>query len=153
MSARSIDFEDARDPFEATGRIVAIRFAECLAAGVAIVSEDEDRLHALRITCKRMRYALERFARELPQMQPAATQLVEIQDALGSVHDCALLRDLARKRGAHSMLRRAAHEYAENLRRARQLWRDAFAYGGPFEALIRYAGFEGYRDADRPDRN
>ena len=153
MSARSVNLRDARDPSEAAARIVAIRFAECLAAGIAIVSKDEAHLHTLRIACKRMRYALERFARELPQMQPAVMQLVEIHDALGSVHDCALLRDLARKRGAHLMLRRVEHEYAEDLRRARRLWRDAFAFGGPFEALIAYAGFGEYRDADRPNRN
>jgi len=53
---------------------------------------DDKRAHKLRIRGKRIRYLLEPFAEEQPQIGQAVNQLKRFQDLLGEYHDLVVLR-------------------------------------------------------------
>jgi CHAD domain-containing protein len=139
MKARPIDLSDACGVDDAMRRIAIVRFAEVLALAPALRSERPKQLHDLRIACKRLRYALERFTPREPSLFGAASRLRQLQDALGDFHDRAVLAEML-----PPALRVSAHrihtERTEALARARALWRDAFAIYGPFEGLMRFTG-------------
>lgn len=141
MKARRIAFEGLPSPQSAMQRIVSVRFAEVLSQAGGIKSERPSELHALRIGCKRLRYSLELFENELPKLKPAAQRLRQLQDELGVVHDCDVLLTLAQEHGAHHVAHRLQRDRARHTVRARALWADAFAHGGPLGELIAYTGF------------
>ncbi len=142
MKARHISLEGAQTPRSAMERIVSVRFAEVLALSGALQGEDPARLHALRIACKRARYALELF-NELEMLRAAQRRLKELQDELGVVHDCDVLLALIHESGEQPLAARIERERHKHLMRARFLWRGAFLVHGPLTALVRYAGFGG----------
>jgi CHAD domain-containing protein len=103
-------------------------------------------LHDLRIACKRLRYALERYTPREPALLEAASRLGQLQDALGDLHDRDLLL-LAMPKDLHVSAQRVRMQRDDALSRARALWRDAFATYGPFEGLMRFTGL-GYGFGD-----
>ena len=72
---------------ELAGRILETRIAEARALGNGLDGRDKQRLHDFRIACKRLRYALERFASLNPSLGELADKLASLQDALGEAHD------------------------------------------------------------------
>jgi CHAD domain-containing protein len=136
-------FDRGEDAGEAMRRSIGVRFAEMLECGRSLGTEtDDERLHALRLSGKRLRYAVERFQAALPELAAAEERLAQLTSALGDVHDCALLLEAARECGAGSTLRaRIAADRERSLLRARGLWLDAFADTGAFWPLIRVTGF------------
>jgi CHAD domain-containing protein len=146
VKARPIDLTEACGVDDAMRRIAIVRFAEVLALAPALRSERSNQLHDLRIACKRLRYALERFTPREPSLFAAASRLHQLQDALGDFHDRDNLLTML-----GPTLRATAHrvhtERDEALARARALWRDAFATYGPFEGLMRFTGL-GYGVGD-----
>jgi CHAD domain-containing protein len=69
---------------------------------VSIPDPPPERLHALRIACKRLRYTLEFFREVLgPDTRALIKTIVTIQDHLGSLQDarvaCALLEDFLQR--------------------------------------------------------
>ena len=153
MKARPIDLRGANEIEDAMRRIATVRLAEVLAASTALDRGRSDELHAMRIACKRLRYALERFGSTSAAFEPAAVRLSHLQDALGTVHD----RDVLLER-----LRRTLPQTSRTLRRERQaavqsaraLWHDGFAPNGPFDALVAFtklgAASQGFGDAGGP---
>jgi CHAD domain-containing protein len=139
MKARNIDLSDACGVEDAMRRIAIVRFAEVLTLIPALKSGDVQQLHALRIACKRLRYALERFTPREPSLLEGATRLRQLQDALGKVHDCDVLLE-ALGPALRASAQRIRTDRSEALARSRALWRDAFAPYGPFEGLMRFTG-------------
>jgi CHAD domain-containing protein len=146
MKARRIDLSDACGIDDAMRRIAIVRFAEVLSLVPALRRGRNDELHALRIACKRLRYALERYVPREPSLLEAASRLSQLQDALGELHDRDLLLQMMSKE-LHVTAQRIRMEREDALARARALWRDAFAPYGPFEGLMRFTGL-GYGFGD-----
>lgn len=140
-TGREIDLSGARNPEDAVRQILRIRFAECLARQVALAHENDDDMHAFRLACKRLRYAIERSKEEHPELQPAAELLSQMTDELGAAHDCVVLGERAEKaqaRAAHFRTRQDRNRY---VKRARRLWQQAFRDGSPFAQLAHFTGY------------
>ena len=139
MKPRQIDLTEAAGIQDAMRRITIVRFAEVLALAPALRHRRTQELHDLRVACKRLRYALERFARLEPSLFEAVTRLTQLQDVLGNVHDRdVLLNELPRE--LHQTMQRLREQRETSVDRARALWHDAFAPYGPFEGLVRFTG-------------
>lgn len=146
MKARPIDLDDAWGVDAVMRRVAIVRFAEVLALSPALRRGRPDELHALRIACKRLRYALERFSAFEPALHDAGVRLSQLQDTLGEVHDRdVLLRALPAE--ARNTSHRLSVQREEALGRTRALLHDAFATYGPFEGLVRFTGL-GYGAGD-----
>jgi CHAD domain-containing protein len=139
MKAREIDLSDAMGVEDAMRRIAIVRFAEVLTLTPALRHGRSHELHDLRIACKRLRYALERFTPRVPSLLDATTRLSQIQDTLGSLHDRdVLLASLPENMNATRARIRVQRD--EALARTRALLLDAFAAYGPFVGLMRFTG-------------
>jgi CHAD domain-containing protein len=138
MKARNIDLTVACGVDDAMRRIAIVRFAELLTLATALRTQRARDLHDFRIACKRLRYALERFASKEPALFEAASRLAQLQEALGNWRDRETL--LAVVPRLELTARRIASERDDALSRANALWRDAFATFGPFEGLMRFTG-------------
>ncbi len=147
MNPRAVAFDRRSDPSDALARLIAVRFAELLTRAGTLASEnDDERLHALRLAGKRLRFSIEGANAQFPQLGTALNRIEQFVSALGDVHDCALLAGVTEDTGTGTRLRaQLLEERARHLVRARYLWRNAFAEGGPFEALIRLSGFDRLR--------
>lgn len=146
MKARTIDLSDATGVEDAMRRIAIVRFAEVLSLAPSLRHGRPAELHNLRIACKRLRYALERFTPRVPSLFDGTTRLTQIQDTLGEVHD----RDVLLQALPHDMQVTRARinvQRGEALARARALLLDAFAAYGPFAGLMRFTGL-GYGFGD-----
>ena len=141
MKARRIALDGMSTPQSAIQRVISVRFAEVLAQTRALSTQRPDELHAFRIGCKRLRYSLELFAEALPRLESAKARIRQLQDELGEVHDCDVLSAMAKHREATHLLRRLMRDRDRHAARARALWLDAFAQGGPFNELIAFTGF------------
>jgi CHAD domain-containing protein len=86
-----VELDGARTPSDVLRRVTGVRLAEAGALASALQSTDPDGLHQFRISCKRLRYALERFAAFAPLFDTTASHFGHLQDALGEAHDCDLL--------------------------------------------------------------
>ncbi len=139
MKARSIDLSDTFDRDAVMRRVAIVRFAELLAVAPALRRGRSAEIHALRIACKRLRYALERFSTFEPSLHDAGVRLMQMQDALGDVHDRDVLLDIV-PHAARNTANRLHAEREDAVARARALWYDAFAAYGPFEGLMRFTG-------------
>ena len=139
MKAREIDLTPAVGVEDAMRRIAIVRFSELLALAPAFKSQRTEDLHHLRIACKRLRYALERFTVTEPSLLEPAGRLEQLQEALGEWHDCVLLLSVM-PNGLGATRARVIAERDDALARARALWRDAFAAYGPFLGLVRFTG-------------
>jgi hypothetical protein len=132
---RRIGFAPDWTPLEATEHILAVRFAEALAQSVALDDEDDNAHHAFRLACKRLRYAVERNDPELLGLEATAQWLSEMTDALGEAHDAVVLRQEAAEVAALEAAAALRKMRDEAVQRARDLWRAAFAPGGPANHL------------------
>lgn len=141
MKARPIALDGLPAPENAMQRIVSVRFAEVLSGAAALKTCRSEDLHALRISCKRLRYSIELFARALPKLAAAGQRMRQLTDELGEVHDCDVLSSMAKEHRAPHVLRRLKRDRERHALRAKALWLDAFSAGGPFSALIDYTGF------------
>lgn len=140
-NALQLHVQGVRTPQEAERYVVRIRFAQALARQTALDGGDDESVHAFRLACKRVRFALERLDAPPPQLRRAQTLLSKICDELGWAHDCAQLAMLARDCGAPLAAVRAERDRDRYAVRAARLWRDAFSNDGDFRALAEYAGF------------
>ena len=82
-------------PMAAYERLGAVRAYD---EWVRVPDPPLERLHALRIACKRLRYTLEFFETVLgPDTQAAIKQVVGIQDHLGALQDAVVASDILRQ--------------------------------------------------------
>jgi len=124
-------------PMEAVRTAVRRHLADCIERQAAFESDDDDALHAFRLSCKRLHYVIERSSADLPELDPLAKLLSKLTDALGIAHDCIALRARARACGAPLVALRAQHDRDVHVRLARRLWHHgsvlqglSFARGG-----------------------
>lgn len=143
MKARRIALDGLLEPQSAMQRIISVRFAEVLEQAGALKDQRPQTLHALRISCKRLRYSLELFGPVLPRLKPASQRFKQLQDELGAVHDLDVLTLIAKSCKAEHLERRLQKDRERHAVRAKALWMDAFQGGGPFAELIRFTGFAG----------
>ena len=139
--ALALHFSSAATPAQAQQHIVRVRFAEALARESALTQGGDEEVHAFRLACKRLRFAIERLEDADPAVQAAAKILGRLTDELGGAHDCAQLAQLASECGAPLVARRARDDRDRYVARGARLWRRAFREEGGFAALATYAGF------------
>lgn len=87
MKPEPVPLRDATHPDEVVRRVLHTRLREARALADGLMQRDRQGLHAFRIACKRLRYALERFCDFDPSLGPAAERIALLQDALGEAHD------------------------------------------------------------------
>lgn len=134
-------FDGAQNIEDAISLLLRVRFAECLELQPALFAEDDEAMHAFRLACKRLRFAIERFEEQLPELQPVAKFLSHMTDELGSAHDCIALGEHASKCEADIVALRARRDRDRYVAHARRVWRRAFKKNGTLSALANYAGF------------
>ena len=121
MKPRRVDLQGAQTPGDVMARVIATRFAEADALASELERAEPHGLHALRIACKRLRYALERFADRDERLGQIAVEFSKLQDALGETHDrdvlLTILPPTLRETERRLRADRAAHAAA-----ARELW-------------------------------
>ncbi|HEY9180236.1 MAG TPA: CHAD domain-containing protein [Candidatus Baltobacteraceae bacterium] len=137
----ALRFSGVTDAAQAQRYVVRVRFAEALRSQSALESGDDERLHAFRLCCKRLRFAIERLEAPSPGLDRAAALLSKITDELGFAHDCAQLIDLAKETPAPLVQARAKRDRDRYVGRAARLWNQAFVGDGEFAPLAAYAGF------------
>lgn len=139
-SALELHFRSIASVADAERYVVRVRFAEVLQRQAALDGDDET-LHAFRLACKRLRFALERMQEQTPEIRDAQKLVAQLTDELGEAHDCARLQELAREHAAPLTAARAQRDRNRHVERAKRLWRHAFRSAGEFTALAQYAGF------------
>lgn len=137
----ALRFNTVADAAQAERHIVRVRFAEALHLQSALEKGDDEAVHAFRLSCKRLRFALERLNDRAPALKPAGKLLSMLTDELGWAHDCAELMELAGETQAPLVAERAKRDRDRYVLRAKRLWRHAFLPAGEFAELARYAGF------------
>lgn len=138
---RDLAFDSSANADEALRLAIRVRFAEALEAQSSLYGSDDEAIHAFRLCCKRLRYALERVdAKELGLEGPAEL-LERVTDTLGAAHDCVVLGERARELECYMLPRRARRDRDAYVAEARALWRGGLAPGNALEALAVYAGF------------
>ena len=137
----ALRFSGVTDGAQAQRCVVRVRFAEALRIQSALESSDDERVHAFRLYCKRLRFAIERLEAPPPGLDRAAALLSKVTDELGFAHDCAQLIDLAKETPAPLVQARAKRDRDRYVERAARLWHQAFAADGAFAPLAAYAGF------------
>lgn len=135
MKARPIAFPVSEPAAEAALRVLAIRFSEALLLSDAFEEDDGHRIHDFRISCKRLRYAIELLHDTLPAaFRDCGSVLSQLQDLLGEVHDCDVLDALAERHGAQRLRRRIARDRRRKLDAARRLWRTSLRHNGELQS-------------------
>ncbi len=109
-------------PMDAVRASLRRHIADCIERQAAFGSDDDDALHAFRLSCKRLHYVIERSPGDLPGLDPLAKLLARLTDALGVAHDCVALRARARACNAPLVALRAQHDRDVRVRLARRLW-------------------------------
>src|SRR5438270_7632154 len=104
-TARAITFDAQWVPLEAIEHIFAVRFAEALALSASLNGEDDEAHHAFRLSCKRLRYAIERSETQIFGLKETAEWLSSMTDALGEAHDSVVLIEEAKTCGANGAVR------------------------------------------------
>jgi CHAD domain-containing protein len=137
----ALRFHAAADAAHAERHVVRVRFAQALQRQSALETSDDEAVHAFRLSCKRLRFALERLSGHAQGLGPAAKLLSVLTNELGWAHDCAELAELARETQAPLVAERARRDRDRYVLRAKRLWRHGFLRDGEFSALARYAGF------------
>lgn len=129
MKPAHVDLRDATDLKSLIVSVLRSRLREVrlLAEPFDLARSDprnQQSLHAFRIACKRLRYALERFETAEPSLHETAEQLALLQDALGEARDRDVLLAIlpAAMTQTERRLRREREEFVE---RAAALWREA----------------------------
>lgn len=138
---REIAFAGIATPEDAVRQVVRLRFAECMEKQAALSGGDDEAVHAFRLACKRLRYAVERFEQTKATLAPAAELLSGIADELGAAHDCVVLAARAGKCSADLVAQRALAGRDRFVRRAARIWKRGFEDQGAFASLADYTGF------------
>lgn len=121
MKPKRVDLDNARTARDVIDRIVRTRREEAVELSTAVDSREMQELHDFRIACKRLRYALERFCKRVPEWKAPAARLAEIQDALGEAHDRDVLLTILPPTMPET--ERTLQEQREELvRRAAEIW-------------------------------
>lgn len=128
-------------PERSQQQIVAMHFARCLRQQWALTRGGDEHVHAFRLACKNLRFALERLDPPQEDLEPARSLLELLCDELGYAHDCTRLAQLAQERRAPLTAARGRRDRDGYVARARALWRTAFRDHGEFEQLAGYALF------------
>ncbi|HET9393351.1 MAG TPA: CHAD domain-containing protein [Candidatus Rubrimentiphilum sp.] len=140
-TVRAVPLADSMSVAEANRTIVRIRFAELLAASSALRGEDGTALHALRLTAKRLRYALQRLGAERLHLSETDRALDTFAKTLGAAHDSSVLTRRAIECSATPIAELSRRERRQQIDSARRMWQAMMKDGGPLETLSRYAGF------------
>lgn len=140
-NALELRFTAVPTPSEAERHVVRVRFAECLTRQRSLDGRNDEAMHAFRLACKRLRFALERLKPQHTGLLPAARLLSIITDELGWAHDCTDLAQFAAECGAPLVEARARRDRNRYVLRAHRLWRHGFLTHGEFEPLAQYAGY------------
>ncbi len=138
---QTVFLDGIAQPHDAGWEIVRVRLAEALAAQGALGGMDDNAIHAFRLACKRLRYAIEALDARTSTTKQAGEVLERITDELGAAHDCVLLAELAQVAGACLTRRRSLAERDAHVIEAAQKWRDAFKPGNALELLALEAGW------------
>ncbi len=139
---REISFAGFTGAQQAVRHLLRVRFAECLEQQSALNGDDDDAIHAFRLACKRLRYALERLPSGSADLTRVANLLEDITDELGAAHDCVVLAERAENCDADLVAARALRDRRRYLQHASRLWGRAFRSGGAFEPLATFTGFQ-----------
>jgi CHAD domain len=134
--ARAITFDAQWVPLEAIEHIFAVRFAEALALSAALNGEDDEAHHAFRLSCKRLRYAIERSEIDIFGLDETAKWLSSMTDALGEAHDAVVLIEETTTCGAYAAARSLQKARDSSVAEARRLWTSGFEPGGAAQPLI-----------------
>lgn len=121
--------------------LLRVRFAECLEKQRALNDGNDEALHAFRLACKRLRYAIERTPKPGVDLEPAADLLSKITDELGCAHDCVVLAQRAANCNADRVARRSLRDRNRYVHRAQRMWKHGFEVDGTFEPLAQFTGF------------
>jgi CHAD domain-containing protein len=82
-----VDLRGVTDGIDLARRVLTTRARELRRLAGGLQRRDRLGLHAFRIACKRLRYALERFEDLDPSLESLAKPFAPLQDALGEAHD------------------------------------------------------------------
>lgn len=132
MKPQPVDLKGAANAMEVAGRVLRTRLGEAQRLADGLARRDAASLHDFRIACKRLRYALERFAELEPALHEGGECFAQLQDALGEAHDRDVLLAILPVEMAQTE-RRLRDEREAYVDRAAELWRQAL------EALRRCA--------------
>lgn len=122
LCARSVGVQDPEDEESVWSRAPALLFARLAETLDAAVSVSErwpaERLHALRIELKRLRYAMEFFEDLLsPDVKSILSTVRGMQDQLGAFHDACVGLDLVEELQRHEV--EGLSGFREHLERVR----------------------------------
>jgi CHAD domain-containing protein len=87
LKPQRVDLSGVTDAAALARRVVQTRLREVRRLAAGLEQRDRQGLHDFRIACKRLRYALERFADIEPALASPAEGLAAMQGALGEAHD------------------------------------------------------------------
>jgi CHAD domain-containing protein len=87
VKPETVDLRGVTDGIELARRVLDTRVREVRRLAGGLQQRDQRGLHNFRIACKRLRYALERFADLEPSLEMATKPFALLQDALGEAHD------------------------------------------------------------------
>ena len=121
MKPRRVDLRGARTARDVIDAIVRTRRQEATELSSALQSREPQPLHDFRIACKRLRYAMERFCKRVPEFEEPAARLAAMQDALGEAHDRDVLLSILPPTMPETE-RRLREERDELVRRAVEVW-------------------------------
>lgn len=121
MKPKRVDLHDARRVRDVIDAIVRTRRKEAAELSAALRERDPLSLHDFRIACKRLRYAMERFCKRVPEFEDPADKLAQIQDALGEAHDRDVLLAILPPTMPETE-RRLRQEREELVERAVEIW-------------------------------
>jgi CHAD domain-containing protein len=122
MKPQRVPLDSSAKTREIVANIVAGRLAEARALAGQLQRRQSKGLHAFRIACKRLRYALERFEHLDPSLEKAAIRLAQVQDELGETHDRDVLLSILPPTMGQTQ-RRLLEERDACVTRAKHLWR------------------------------
>jgi CHAD domain-containing protein len=121
LKPRRVELRGARTARDVIDAIVRTRREEATELSAALQNREPQPLHDFRIACKRLRYAMERFCKRVPEFKDPAARLAEIQDALGEAHDRDVLLSILPPTMPETE-RRLTAEREELVNRAAEMW-------------------------------
>ncbi|MBV8343817.1 MAG: CHAD domain-containing protein [Candidatus Eremiobacteraeota bacterium] len=132
MKPERIDLRGAGDLDDIVRRVVQTRLREVEGLASGLERRDKQGLHDLRIACKRLRYALERFEELDPLLAKQAQHFSALQDALGEAHDRDVLLTILPPTMGKTQ-QRLQQERERCVDRAAELWKQPIGRDGSHE--------------------
>lgn len=132
MKPERVDLRGVSELHDIVERVVHIRQREVEALAAGLERRDKQGLHDFRIACKRLRYALERFADLDPSFEACAERFKALQEALGEAHDRDVLLTILPPAMGKTQ-RRLQEEREECVDRAVALWKQPLGGDGSHE--------------------